>query len=83
MTAICIFISIYVRVSNSLFVGILYKRYVGHLRLLTSSDVEENLEPRASRRSCRVIYTLIRGLHKICLIRLVLPEVEMSFVLRL
>ena len=44
--------------------GILYKRYFGRLRLLRSSDVEENPGPRVSRRSYRVVYANIRGLHK-------------------
>ena len=44
--------------------GILHKRYFGCLRLLSSSDVEENTGSRALRRSCRVVYANIRGLHK-------------------
>ena len=44
--------------------GILYKRYFGLLRLLMSSDVEENSGTRASRRSFRAVYAKIRGLHK-------------------
>ena len=43
--------------------GILYKRYFDHLRLLRSSNVEENPEPRVSRRSCCVEYANIRNLH--------------------
>ena len=44
--------------------GILYKRYIGCLRLLKSSDVGENPGPRASRRSCRVVYVNIWGLRR-------------------
>ena len=43
---------------------ILCKRYFGRLRLLKSSDVEENSGPRASRRSCRVVYANIMSLRK-------------------
>ena len=48
----------------SLFMDILYKRYFGRLRLLRSSDVEENPGLRDSRRSCCVCHTKIRSLHK-------------------
>ena len=44
--------------------GILYKHYFGSARLLRLSNVEENPGPRASRRSCRVVYVNIRGLHR-------------------
>ena len=44
--------------------GILYKHYFGHLRLLKSSDVEENPGSKASRTSCCVVYANILGLHK-------------------
>ena len=44
--------------------GILYKHDFGHLRILRSSDVKENPGPKASRRSCCVVYANIRGLHK-------------------
>ena len=44
--------------------SILFKGYFSRLRLLTSSDVKENPKPRASRRTCRVLYANIRVLHK-------------------
>ena len=44
--------------------GILHKLYFSRLRLFRSSDVEENSRPRASRKSCCVVYANIRGLHK-------------------
>ena len=44
--------------------GILYNRYFGRMRLFKTSNVEDNPGPRASRRSCRVVYANIRGLHK-------------------
>ena len=44
--------------------GILYTRYFSHLRLLRSSNTKENPKARALRRSCHVVYTNIRGLHK-------------------
>ena len=44
--------------------SILSKRYFGRLRLLKSSDVEENPGPIASRWSCRVVYANIRDLHR-------------------
>ena len=47
-----------------MFMSILHKGYFGCLRLLTSSDVEENPGPTVSHRSCRVVYANIRGLHK-------------------
>ena len=43
---------------------ILYKFYVGRLRLLRFSDVKENHGPRSSRRSSSVVYTNVCGLHK-------------------
>ena len=43
---------------------ILYKYYFDRLRLLTSSDMEKNPEPRAARRSRCVVYTKIQSLHK-------------------
>ena len=51
-------------VSNSLFTVILCNLYFGRLRLVRISDVEENSGPRASRRSYRVVYANIRGLHE-------------------
>ena len=42
--------------------GILYKHYFGRLRLLRSSDVDEDPGPKTSRRLCRVVYVNIRGL---------------------
>ena len=61
--------------------GILYKRYFGRLRLLRSSDVDENPgSPRASRRSCRIEYANIHDLYKrIYQICLLLLEVEVCF----
>ena len=44
--------------------GNLYKRYFYRLRLLRSSDVEKNPGPRASRRSCLVVFANIRSLHR-------------------
>ena len=44
--------------------GILYTHDFGSLRLLRSSDVKGNHGPRASRRSCRVVYANIQGHHK-------------------
>ena len=44
--------------------GIKYKHCFGSLRLLKPSNVEENLGPRASPRSGRVVYANIRSLHK-------------------
>ena len=44
--------------------GILYKLYFGRLRLLRSSDLKENPGPKVSRKSCRVVYANIWGLHK-------------------
>ena len=41
--------------------GILYKR---RMKLLRSSDVEENPETRASHRLRCVVYTNTLGLHK-------------------
>ena len=49
---------------NSLFMGILHNHYLGCLRLLKSSDLKKNPRPRATHRSCRVVYSNIRGLHK-------------------
>ena len=44
--------------------GIRYNRYFGRLRLLRFSDVGENPRPRASRRSCHVVYVNIQSLSK-------------------
>ena len=68
-----------------MFIGILYKRYFDRLRLGRSSDIEENPEPRASRRSCRIVYTNIRGLHKYLLDLSLMARSgnEFFFVLRL
>ena len=44
--------------------GILHKRHFDRLRLMRSSDVEENPKPRASRRSCCVVCVNTRGLQK-------------------
>ena len=43
--------------------SILYKRYFDRLRLLRSSDVEENPGLRALRRSCCVVYVNVQGPH--------------------
>ena len=50
--------------------SILYKRYFGRLRLLKSSDVEENPGPRASRQSCRIVRELHKKLFKAPLLQL-------------
>ena len=63
MTAICIFFHCII-LSNSLFIGILYKLYFDHLRLLMSLDVEENTGLKASRRSFRIVYANVLGLLK-------------------
>ena len=70
MTTMFIFFLYYYCISNSLLMGILCKRYYRLLRLLRSLDVEENPRPRASSRSCCVVYP------NDCLL---LPEVEMCF----
>ena len=69
---------------------ILYKVYFVRLRLLRSSDVEENSRPRSACSSCRVVftkkvYTNIRGLHEnLSDLSLIVSEMEMWFsVLRL
>ena len=51
----CLYFFFYCCISNSLFMGILYKHYFGRLRLLRSSYVEENSGPRDAN---------IRHLHK-------------------
>ena len=75
VTVICV-LFYYCCISNSFIMGNLYKRYFGRLEQVRSWDVEENPGQRASRRSCRVVYANIRGLHKN--VRFVLlPEGEM------
>ena len=59
--------------------GILNEYYFGRLRILRSFDVEENPGSKASRMSCRVVYSNIRACLRICQIYLLLPEVEMFF----
>ena len=44
--------------------SILCKSCFGRLRQLRSADVEQIPGPRDSRRSCRVAFAIIRGLHK-------------------
>ena len=44
--------------------GILYKRYLGHLRLLRSSGGKENPGSGILHRSCRVVYANILCLYK-------------------
>ena len=44
--------------------GFVYKRYLGRLRLLRSSDVEENPGSRVSRRSCCIVFGNIPSRHK-------------------
>ena len=48
-------------ISNSLFMGILYKRYFGSVRLLGSLEVKENPGTRALRRLGCVVHANIRG----------------------
>ena len=66
--------------SNSLLMGSLHKLYFGCLRLLKSSDVEENLRPRALCRGGVMLCTSTSGdcisIYHICLL---LPEVKMCF----
>ena len=59
--------------------GILYKLYLGRLRLLRSSDGKENPGSRTSRRSCRVVHANIPSLHKNLSNLSLLSEVEMWF----
>ena len=77
MTAICIFFFYCCCMSNSLFMGILYKRYFGCLMLLKSCGGDSGM--RASRSSCRVVYANIRACIRSCLICLLLPAVELYF----
>ena len=63
---------------------ILHKRYFGRLIVMRSSDVEENLGPRASHRPCSVVYVNIRACIRICQICLLGSKVKMwFFVLKL
>ena len=64
MAASCIFFIKLLYIEILVYMCILYKIYLGHLRLLRSSDVVKNLGPMASRRSCRIVYAIIRVLHE-------------------